>query len=332
MMNSLIQLGLFAAQTIIVVAAILIILLGIVAIATKGKLKGKSGLKIRKLNKYYQDLTDKMQETIFDKKEQKKLIKAKKSDKKRRGKSHEKHKKHIFIINFQGDLRATAVSNLREEVTAILTVAKPADEVFVKLESAGGVVHGYGLAASELHRIKNHNIPLTICVDKVAASGGYMMACVADRILAAPFAIVGSIGVVAQLPNFHKLLRKNNIEFEQITAGDYKRTLTLFGENTKKGREKFQEEVNDAHELFKNFISANRPQVDLEKIATGEHWFATRALDLKLVDELITSDDYLMHASETAKLFEITYKIKKKKLLDKFTDTTQSLLNSHEWI
>lgn len=330
MMNALIQLGLFTAQTIVIVAAILIAFTCIVGIAGKGKFKAKSGLKIRKINKYYKNLAEKMQESIFNKKEHKKLVKAEK--KKFKKKKNQSDKKHIFILNFQGDLRATAVNTLREEITAILTVAKPSDEVLVKLESAGGVVHGYGLAASELQRIKKKNIPLTICVDKVAASGGYMMACVADRILAAPFSIIGSIGVVAQIPNFHKLLKRNNIDFEQITAGEYKRTLTLFGENTKKDRQKFQEDVDDAHELFKEFIQSNRPQVDMEKVATGEHWFATRALDLKLIDELTTSDDYLMQASKEAKLFEITYKIKKKRLIEKLTDSSQALLNNNNWI
>lgn len=332
MINTLIQLALFTAQTFVIVVAILIVFACIVGIAAKTKFKAKSGLKIRKLNKYYKHLAEKMQGNIFGKKALKKYIKEQKAKEKQSKKKGNNGDKNIFILNFQGDLRATAVNNLREEITALLTVAKPTDEVFVKLESAGGVIHGYGLAASELQRIKKKNIPLTICVDKIAASGGYMMACVADKILAAPFAIVGSIGVVAQLPNFNKLLKRNDIEFEQITAGEYKRTLTLFGENTKKGREKFQEDVDDAHKLFKAFIHTNRAQVDLEKIATGEHWFATRALDLKLVDELTTSDDYLMDASKSAQLFEVTYQAKKKRLIEKLTETSQSFLNNNTWI
>ena len=108
----------------------------------------------------------------------------------------------------------------------------------------------YGLAASQMQRIRDKKLKLTVCVDKVAASGGYMMAVVADKIIAAPFAVLGSIGVLAQVPNFHRLLKKHDVDFEMLTAGKYKRTLTMFGENTDKGREKFQEDIEDTHVLF----------------------------------------------------------------------------------
>ena len=182
------------------------------------------------------------------------------------------------MLNFDGDIRASATDNLREEISAILPQIVTGDEVLVKLESPGGMVHSYGLAASQLQRIKNAGVPLIIAVDKVAASGGYMMACVADRIIAAPFAVLGSIGVLAQLPNFHRLLQKNNIDFELLTAGEYKRTLTMFGENTDKGREKFVEELEETHGLFKSFVSANRPALDIAKVATGEVWYGQNAL------------------------------------------------------
>jgi serine protease SohB len=203
------------------------------------------------------------------------------------------------------------VASLREEVTAVLTAAQAEDEVIVRLESAGGLVHGYGLAASQLLRIRDRRLKLTVAVDKVAASGGYMMACVADRIIAAPFAILGSIGVIAQLPNFNRLLKKHDVDFEQFMAGEHKRTVTLFGENTDKGRQKFQEEIEDVHALFKDFVKTHRPQVDLERVATGEHWFGARALESRLVDELRTSDDVLLDASASADLYEVVYTGKK---------------------
>ncbi|NJN48183.1 MAG: protease SohB, partial [Candidatus Competibacteraceae bacterium] len=183
----------------------------------------------------------------------------------------------------------------------------PRDEVVVRLESAGGLVHAYGLAASQLARIKERKIGLTVAVDKVAASGGYLMACVADRIMTAPFAVVGSIGVVSQLPNFNRLLKKHDIDFELLTAGEYKRTMTLFGENTDKARLKFQEELEETHRLFKEFLRTYRSQLDLDRVATGEHWYGTQALELKLVDELRTSDDFLLEASKDAALYEVTY-------------------------
>ena len=220
-------------------------------------------------------------------------------------------RKRVFVLDFNGDIRAAAVSSLRREITAVLSMARADDEVVVRLESRGGMVHAYGLAASQLQRIKQQEIGLTVCVDKVAASGGYMMACVADKILAAPFAILGSIGVVAQLPNFHRLLQKHDVDFELITAGEYKRTLTVFGENTDKGREKFIEDIEDVHSLFKQFVGEHRPQLEIEKVATGESWFGQRALEHALVDELITSDEYIVKACETADVFEVRYVEKK---------------------
>jgi len=223
------------------------------------------------------------------------------------GKTQAGTKPRAFVLDFNGDLRALAVARLRKEITAVLSMARPDDEVVVRLESHGGMVHAYGLASSQLQRIKEHNIGLTVCVDKVAASGGYMMACVANKILAAPFAILGSIGVVAQLPNFNRLLKKHDIDFEMITAGEYKRTLTMLGENTDKGREKLTEEIEDIHLLFKEFVTQHRPGLDIDRVATGETWFGQRALDLALVDELTTSDEYIAKACEASDVFEVKY-------------------------
>ena len=129
----------------------------------------------------------------------------------------------------------------------------------VRLESGGGLVHGYGLAAAQLVRLKDAGLTLTVCVDKVAASGGYMMACVADKVVAAPFAVIGSIGVVSQLPNFHKWLKNHDVDYEMFTAGDYKRTVTVFGENDAEDRAKYQEELEQTHALFKHFVNTYRP-------------------------------------------------------------------------
>ena len=217
-------------------------------------------------------------------------------------------KPRLFVLDFKGDLRASAAASLREEVSAVLRVAKPGEQVLLRLENSGGTVHEHGFAASQLTRLKQHGLTLAVAVDKVAASGGYLMACVADRLIAAPFAIVGSIGVLAQLPNFHRLLEEKGVDFEQITAGRYKRTLTMFGKNTDEGRAKLKQEVEDIHELFKSQIREHRPQVDLERVATGEHWYGIRALELKLVDELKTSDDLLLEAAKDHDLYHIAYK------------------------
>lgn len=213
----------------------------------------------------------------------------------------------LFVIDFDGDMAANAAQNLKQEVNAVLSVAKENDEVLVRLKSPGGVVNGYGLAAAQLERFKEKNFNLTVAVDEVAASGGYLMACVANKIVAAPFAILGSIGVVAQLPNFHRLLEKYDIDYEQFTAGKYKRTVTMFGENTDEGREKFKEELEDIHIIFKDYVGKHRPQMDIEKIATGEHWLGTQALTLNLVDELQTSDAYLLSKLEVFRVIHVGY-------------------------
>lgn len=206
-----------------------------------------------------------------------------------------KNNQKIFVLDFKGDIQASAVENLREEITLILATAKAGrDRVVVRLESPGGMVHGYGLAAAQLVRLRDAGFHLTICVDKVAASGGYMMACIANEIITAPFAIVGSIGVVAQVPNFNRLLKEHNVDFELYTAGQYKRTVTMFGENTPEGKAKFEEELQQTHVLFKHFVEKYRPQLNVDKVATGEHWYGEDALDLNLVDKLQTSDEYLL--------------------------------------
>jgi serine protease SohB len=312
----------FSLKIIIMVIALLLLVAGITAIKSKGR-KQTGKISIKPLNSVYQEVSEAMQDQVLTKKERKQLKKMNKANKKDR---ENNTTKKLFVLEFEGDIKASGVESLREEITAILTTATKADEVVVKLASPGGVVHGYGLAASQLDRIKDRGIQLTIAVDMVAASGGYMMACVADKIIAAPFAIIGSIGVVIQLPNFHRFLKKHNVDFEQLTAGDHKRTLSLFGENTSKGRDKMQEDIEDVHQLFKDFIRHHRPQVDLEKVATGEHWFGTRALDLQLVDELITSDDYLFKAKESADIYHIEFATKKS-LSSKVLGKAQQLLS-----
>lgn len=306
--------GLFLAKVLTIAIASLVTFGGLLAIAGKNKLKSKEKLTIIKINQKYQDIKDLMNEETLDKSELKQIKKQEKQAEilhKKQIKSCPETKSRIFVLKFDGDIKASAVENLREEVTAILTVATPKDEVLIQIESQGGVVHGYGLAASQLKRIRDRKIFLTAAVDKVAASGGYMMACVANRILAAPFAIIGSIGVIAQAPNFNRLLKKHNIDFEQVMAGQYKRTLSLFGENTAEGRNKMQQEVNETHSLFKAFISTNRPAVAIDTLATGETWFGTRAKEINLVDDIMTSDDYLLAANESTNIFKIEYSTKK---------------------
>lgn len=302
--------GLFLAKTATVVAAVLIVMAASVVLSKKAKSPEK--LEVTDLNDKYDAMAAAMQSHILPKKEQKRLAKEKKTEKKARKKeSGDEAAERMFVINFHGDIKATSVASLREEITAVLSLASDRDEVLVRLENTGGIVHEHGLGASQLQRLKDAGIPITVSVDKVAASGGYMMACVAQKIIAAPFAVLGSIGVLAQIPNFHEMLSRQGIKFEQETAGEYKRTLTMFGENTEKEREKLREQIEDTHILFKEFVAHNRPDLDMAEVATGEHWYGTRAMELGLVDDITTSDDYLLAASKHKRLYEITYTSKK---------------------
>lgn len=323
MLEALIQLGLFAAKAIIIVLFILIALIVFALIISRSKEKMKGRLVIKNVNKKFEENTEAILTETASKKEYKRYHKEKKNALKAALKSKtEKH--NVYVINFHGDMRASATEALREEITAVLNVATRADEVVVKIESGGGVVHGYGLAAAQLMRVRAANIPLTVTIDKIAASGGYLMACVGNKILAAPFSIIGSIGVVVQLPNFNRALKANNIDFEMHTAGEFKRTITLFGENTEEGRIKLQHEIEDIHQLFKNLITDYRPQIDIQKVATGEHWLGQQAIGLKLIDEIRTSDDYLLSRSKDAHVYEICYEIKKP-LLSRFAGAASKL-------
>nr|WP_321459980.1 protease SohB [uncultured Vibrio sp.] len=339
-MEFILDYGLFLAKIVTVVAAIVVL---IVLVKSAG---GKSGvpkgeLEITNLSEQHKQSVEQLEHHLHDEAFLKARDKALKKEEKEKNKSREKEIKqaskdgeldskrepHLFVLDFKGSIDAKEVNSLREEVTAILAVAREGDEVLLRLESGGGMVHGYGLASSQLDRIKAAGLPLTIAVDKVAASGGYMMACVADKIVSAPFAIVGSIGVIAQIPNFNKLLKKHDIEYEQLTAGEYKRTLTMFGENTDKARDKFKQELEETHVLFKDFIRERRPSLELEKVATGEHWFGTQAKERGLVDEICTSDDLVVAACKDKTVLAVHY-VPKKKLTDKLAGVASKMADS----
>ncbi|MGB0865365.1 MAG: protease SohB [Granulosicoccaceae bacterium] len=324
----LLDYGLFFAKVATVLLAALVLIGFIVSRKEAPEEDGR--IEVRKLNDQLDDLKETLRESLLDedqlKREAKALKAKKKAEKKQRRKEAKLERKRlggkqpepeqpernsVYVLSFDGDIRASANENLRREITSVLAVARQGDEVVVRLESPGGMVHSYGLASSQLDRIIQAKIPLTACVDKVAASGGYMMACVANRIVAAPFAILGSIGVVAQLPNFHRLLKKNDIDFELLTAGEYKRTLTMLGENTDEGRQKFVEELEETHTLFKDFVSEHRPQVQIEQVATGETWYGKRALDVKLIDEIQTSDELLLERCKEMDVYEVRYAARK---------------------
>ena len=306
MSEFLLEYGMFLAKAVTVVAAVGAIVLMSVGASRKSH---ATGLTIEKLNDHYRDMARGLRRALLGRAEWRKQARLEKKQAKAQDKAaRERPRQRVFVLDFKGDIKATAVASLREEISAVLTVARPEDEVVLRLENFGGVVHEHGLAASQLERIRERGIPITAIVDKVAASGGYLMACVANHIVAAPFAVVGSIGVLAQIPNFHRALDARGVDFEQITAGKYKRTVTMFGRTTDEERTKLREELEEVHALFKQVVGRHRPGLDIEAVSTGEHWYGTRAQELGLVDELGSSDDYLMKRAEVADLYHLSWR------------------------
>ena len=330
MMEFVLQYGLFVAKTVTIVVAAGVLVALLTGLSRRGRQPDR--LRVTCLNDHYRSLKQALEASILPRKHFKAEEKARRKERKvarKRSAREAEERRRVFVINFRGDIRASAVAALREEVTALLTIARPEDEVVLRLENAGGIVHDHGLAASQLERIRSRGIPLTVAVDKIAASGGYMMACVAERIIAAPFAVLGSIGVLMQLPNFHRLLDTHGVDFELLKGGEYKRKLTVFGENSDADRARMQQEIDDTHALFKNFVSEHRPQLDMGTVATGEHWYGRQALELVLCDELRTSDDYLLAASQEAELYELVYTTRKplaRKLATMMGNLTDSVL------
>lgn len=302
--------GLFLAKTVTFVAAVLVIIAA--GAAASRKVSGGEGLKVENLNERYRKLAGTLKKSVVNRKAAKAMAKAEKAAAKKaaRAAKSDESRPRTYVIDFKGDIKATGVAALREEVSAVLAVAEDGDEVLVRLENAGGMVHEHGLAASQLVRLREAGVKLTVAVDRVAASGGYLMACIADRIVAAPFAILGSIGVLAQLPNFNRMLDNHGVEFEQISAGKYKRTVTMFGKNTEEDRDKLRQELEDVHQLFQDAVGRYRPDLDMQKVATGEHWYGTQALDLSLADELATSDELLIKSVDDRDVYKVTYEVK----------------------
>ena len=324
---------------ILEILTILLVIAAIVAMIISAKQRNATHhgeLVVTDLSEEFKETVKHLRDFPLSEEELKQAEKAEKKAKKQEVKAlkaklkngeKETPKPCVYVLDFKGDISASETTALREEISAIINVAKVNDEVLLRLESPGGVVHGYGLAASQLARLKQKGIKLTVAVDKVAASGGYMMACVADKIVSAPFAIIGSIGVVAQIPNIHRLLKKHDVDVDVMTAGEFKRTVTVLGENTEKGKQKFQQELEETHQLFKQFVSQNRPCIDIDKIATGEHWFGQQAINLKLVDEISTSDDLILEKMKEKHVVSVKYRLKKSLIKKLGRQAEESVVN-----
>jgi len=316
LIEMLAEYGLFFAKVATFVVAVLLVIVAVASASQRGA-DNEGHLEVKKINDRLSRMEDTLRAAVLDEHALKRHDKVEKQRLKQRDKEAKRcsaadvPSRSVYVLDFDGDMKASAAESFREEVTAVLTLASANDEVVVRLESPGGMVHAYGFASSQLVRFKTAKVPLTVCVDKVAASGGYMMACIADKLLAAPFAVIGSIGVVASLPNFNRVLKKHDVDYELLTAGEYKRTLTMLGENTEAGRNKFIEDLQETHDLFKEFVAEYRPQLDIAEVATGETWYGKKAQEKALVDGISTSDEYITGQAAEASIYEVKFVQKK---------------------
>lgn len=335
-MDYLYEYLLFLAQALTVVVAIVIVLTAVASMTQKRHDAEGGHLEVRKLNERLQDLRHTVEDAVLNDaelkaerkrqaREEKDEAKAQKEAARKATEGEAPGRTRLFVMDFDGDVEAASTEHLRTEITAVLTLARPEDSVLVRLTSPGGMVPHYGLAASQLLRVRKRGIPLIVAVDKVAASGGYLMAAVANRVIAAPFALVGSIGVVAEVPNVHRLLDKHDVDWEVFTAGQYKRTLTVFGENTDEGRRKFVEELEETHSLFKSFVLENRPGLEMDRVATGEAWYGRNAVALNLVDEILTSDEFVTQACDDKDVYEVHW-VEHRKPLDRLLGEVRGLV------
>ena len=306
--NIILAVAPFLVKSIIFVVMVLFLFGTIIGMSTILKAKAPSEIKVVNLSKRYEKNLKKVNDTLGQKYTPSPVA----GDKK------------VFVLTFTGDVAASALEGLRKEISILLETASPDDEIIVCLESGGGFVHAYGLGSAELSRIKEAGIPLTIVVDKVAASGGYMMACVADTLIAAPFSIIGSIGVVAEFPNFSGWMSEHGITYEQYTAGKYKRTVSPFTKPTKEATKKTAEDLARTHKLFKDLVVTNRPEIGIDTIATGEIWYGQEALDLHLIDRVSTSDELIISRMSGATVYQLTY-IPETKLTERFAEAASIL-------
>lgn len=310
----------FSVSSAVVLLLLCVVVLLLVLILKKKNKTHEEQIEAEHLNKKWEKEADQLRLSLLNPPEVKVFLKERAKAEKEKSKTPTQRKR-IFVIDFEGDPAATQCASMRDKITTVVAVARANDEVVVRIESPGGLVHSYGLAASQIARLRQRNIHVTACVDKVAASGGYMMACVANKIVAAPFSVVGSIGVIIGMPNLNRLLKKHDIDYVEQTAGENKRNVSLFGELTEDKKAKQQAQLNSIHELFKNHVAQFRPQVDISKVSTGDIWLGTDALKEKLVDEISTSDDLLLKLGEEADIYLLKSEEKmdfKTKLIKKF--------------
>lgn len=330
-MHLLLDLMGFAFRIILITAAILLIL----SVVLQNVIHPSPGPRIV-VRKYAQKLeknTRPLRQAALSKTDLKRYFKSKKAEQKARKSRKGDKKPRLWVLSFKGDIQATEGQTLKDEITAVLQVCEPTDSVMIRINSTGGSVVGYGLVAAHLDRFRKQGLRLTAAVDEAAASGGYLMAAVADEILAAPFSVIGSIGVIATIPNARKLLEDKGIEVMEFTAGEYKRTVTPFSEVTEARRQKLIEQLSDIHTLFKEYVAVRRPSLSIDEVATGEYWYGTRAVEKGLADRLITSDEWLLEQLQDHEIYLVHTLVPGMKIAEKLhkLQAAAKSMVAHKW-
>ncbi len=220
----------------------------------------------------------------------------------------------LAVLRFQGlrDLNASGDQRLSEAIDEVLVNRDHFEEAVVIIDSPGGTTHGYGHAYALLERLSASGLKVTACIDRIGASGGYLMALPADRILAGPFAIVGSVGVVAGIPNVKRLLEEKGVSYRLFVAGDKKRVVHFADDDGPEVREYMDEKLAGIHTQFLQAVEKHRgDRVKLDEVRSGDHWSAEESVEkgLGLVDELQTSAEYLLERNREVALVMIERRV-----------------------
>ena len=222
-------------------------------------------------------------------------------------------KSNLYYLEFEGDIQASEAAKLKQEILVCLQVAKPTDVFLILVESSGGSVSNYGDLYSVMEMIKKRGHTLWVAIDRVAASGGYLISLPADKIFATPFALIGSIGVLSEVPNFGGLLDKYGVKMEEYTAGERKMNISMFRENGEEQKEHHRKKLGKIHELFKAQLVKYRggliekKGVDIGELMEGDFWMGENAFELGLVDELKSSVEILLDEKDHFNILKVNY-------------------------
>jgi protease-4 len=205
-----------------------------------------------------------------------------------------------------GFRKAIAVIDVKGDILSSEKVVKEIEKydedssvraIVLRVNSPGG-----GIAQSqEIYKaVKEADKEIIASLGSVAASGGYYISCGADRIIANPGTITGSIGVITTFPKYHQLLKKIGVEWEVIKSGEHKDIGSPYRDMTVEEKRLFQDVIDDLFDQFVEVVSVERdiPKEEVLKLADGRIFSGNQAHELGLVDEIGTFSDAIRIAGE----------------------------------